>query len=294
MPLVGQVYHSERATLIQGDCLEVLRDLPDASVDAVITDPPYPCIKRSYGTWTEAEWWEMMLALVPDVRRVLKPTGSAVFVLQPNSKKLGSMRSWLWEFMVWICREWNMIQDAWWWNHAAMPEAHAIQGRLMRPSLKACVWCGSPDCYRDQESVLWSEAQANAVIEKCARARGDGRCTSPSGHGVSKQTVRGAARRRGGVTPFNVFPTNHGQGASKSVAASYGHGAGTPITLCRWWVRYICPSGGIVLDPFSGSGTVGVAAIKEGRNYIGIEINPAYCAIARGRLAEAEGDKVCR
>jgi hypothetical protein len=41
MPLIGQVYRSERATLIQGNCLEVLQDLPEASVDAVITDPPF-------------------------------------------------------------------------------------------------------------------------------------------------------------------------------------------------------------------------------------------------------------
>src|SRR4029077_6586706 len=87
-----------------------------------------------------------------------KPSGSAVFVLQPNSRKVGSMRLWLWEFMVWAGTEWNMVQDAWWGNISAMPEAHSIQGRLMRPSLKACVWLGHPGCFRDQDAVLWTES----------------------------------------------------------------------------------------------------------------------------------------
>ena len=55
-----------------GDCLDILPTLPDASIDAVITDPPYPHIKRDYGYWTEAEWWELIVeGVVPEVRRVL-------------------------------------------------------------------------------------------------------------------------------------------------------------------------------------------------------------------------------
>jgi len=104
----------ESDTIVCGDCLDILPTIPDASVDAVITDPPYPHIKRDYGTWTTKEWWEMVVeGVVPEVRRILKPTGSAVFILQPNSEKVGKMRGWLWEFMAWVCREWNMVQDAW-------------------------------------------------------------------------------------------------------------------------------------------------------------------------------------
>jgi hypothetical protein len=268
-----------------GDCRDVLPTLPDNSFDACICDPPYPCIKRSYGMLTEAEWFDLMRAVVPEVRRLLKPKGSAVFVLQPNSERVGRMRTWLWDFLAWVGREWGVVQDAYWWNTAAMPEAHAIQGRLMRPSLKTCVWAGSPDCYRNQDAVLWDEARAVAVVEKCARARNAARYAAPGGQCVSLQTVREASRRRGGVTPFNVFPTAHGQGRSKSVAGSYGHGAGTPLLLCDWWVRYLVPPGGTVLDPFAGSGTVGVAALRRGCTFVGVEKEPAYVEIARKRLA---------
>jgi DNA modification methylase len=46
-----------------------------------------------------------------------------------------------------------------------------------------------------------------------------------------------------------------------------------------------CPPGGVVLDPFVGSGTTGIAALSEGRNYIGIDLNPAYCALAEERIS---------
>jgi hypothetical protein len=270
--------------LLLGDCLEQIATIETASVDAIITDPPYPEINRPYGRMTEAEWDAMMRRLIPECRRVLKPTGSAVFILQPNSKKVGSMRPWLWEFMAWTCREWNMIQDAWWWNTNAIPEAHSIQGRLMRPSLKACVWLGSPGCYRDQDSVLWDESQRNKTARLVSRM---GRTSQPSGHGVVTARSRSACVARGGVTPFNVIPTAHGNGSSDRVAASHGHSAGTPMLLADWWTRYISPPGGLILDPFSGSGTMGLAAIKGGRDFIGIERDPGYFAIGQSRISAA-------
>jgi hypothetical protein len=129
--------------LHHGDCTAVLPTMPAASVDAVITDPPYPCIDREYGRWTEEEWFALMRVVVPECMRVLKPSGSAVFILQPNSERVGRMRTWLWEFMLWVGKEWGIVQDAWWWNHAALPVGGAITKGLLRASLKACVWVGA-------------------------------------------------------------------------------------------------------------------------------------------------------
>ena len=58
-----------------------------------------------------------------------------------------------------------------------------------------------------------------------------------------------------------------------------------PIDLMRWLVRLVTPPGGVVLDPFAGSGSTGCAALLEGFSFIGIEREPAYAAIARARLA---------
>ena len=66
------------------------------------------------------------------------------------------------------------------------------------------------------------------------------------------------------------------------------HFATMPITLASMCVRAGCKSGGVVLDPFTGAGTTALAALQQGRNFIGAELNPEYVAIARARIAEAQ------
>jgi len=63
-----------------------------------------------------------------------------------------------------------------------------------------------------------------------------------------------------------------------------------PIALCEWLVRLVCPPGGLVLDPFAGSASVGIACLRSGRRYLGIEKQPEYVEIARRRLG-SEGAK---
>lgn len=63
-----------------------------------------------------------------------------------------------------------------------------------------------------------------------------------------------------------------------------------PVALMRWLVRLVTPPGGIVLDPFMGSGTTGIAALQEGRAFVGIEREPEYHAIAEARIAHARGE----
>ena len=61
-----------------------------------------------------------------------------------------------------------------------------------------------------------------------------------------------------------------------------------PIALMRWLCRLVTPPGGLILDPFAGSGTTGIAALAEGYRFIGVEREASYCAIARRRIADAE------
>lgn len=279
--------YSVTVRLICGDAVEQMKTLSSASIDCVITDPPYPEIDRVYGRMTEAEWWEMIMSVCAETRRILKPTGSAVFILQPNSRKAGSMRGWLWEFMAWVCREWNMVQDVWWWNYAALPLGGIRRDiGLMRPSIKACVWAGDLKCYRLQQQVLWSKALLS-TIERSSRKRQEasGVLSSPSGRTVDPRKIMSTADERGGVTPHNLVPITSGNGGASSNAGAHGHGAGTPIELAKWWTRYICPPGGTVLDPFVGSGTMMLAAIEYGCNGIGIDKMPEYCEIAQSRIA---------
>jgi len=272
--------------IVQGNCLDILPTLADNSVDAVITDPPYPHIKRDYGYWTTEEWWELIVeGVTPEVRRILKPTGSAVFILQPNSEHIGQLRGWLWEFMAWVCREWNMVQDAWWFNHTAMPSSGATTHGLLRSSVKALVWRGKPDCYCNQEAVLWEESQVNKMQRLAKRFNNNKIMYYPSGHHVNRATMSAAVEKRGGVTPFNLLPIPNAN--SQTSSGAYGHGAGTPLALADWWTRYICPPGGVVLDPFCGAGTMGIAAVQNKCSFIGIERKPEYVEITNKRIQAA-------
>lgn len=266
----------------QGDAAAFLAALPAASVDAVISDPPYPEIDRPYGRLTETEWHALMRAVVAECRRILKPRGSAVFILQPNSERVGRMRPWLWEFMAWTAREWNQVQDAWWWNPAAQPTVHTHRAKgLLRPSVKAAVWLGAEDCYRDQSRVLWTQSEANAAVDREDRALR----RRPSGQNTRPGRQAAAADERGGVTPFNLFPCANTNSIDSGGAED--HGAATPLPLAAWWTRYIVPVGGLVVDPFVGSGTMGIAAVQHGASFTGCDKMPEYVEIARRRIEKA-------
>lgn len=270
-----------RHQLHHGDALDVLRSMPNASVDAVVTDPPYPEVDRHYGRMTVPQWELMIHSVVRECRRILTPTGSAVFILQPNSERVGRLRPWLFDFISWCCREWNVVQDAWWWNHASPPTVHCHEAYgLMRPSLKACVWVGAAECYRNQGAVLSKPSEA---MNKMAASVG--RRTRPSGMSMDQAAVASTVLRRGGVTPFNVQVAANT--ASSSSSGASGHGAGTPFAVCDWWVRYLTPPGGTVLDMFSGAGTVGLAAHSRGMRYIGVEKDRTSIDASISRLEDA-------
>ncbi len=270
-----------------GDCLDVLRGMKAGSVDAVVTDPPYPEIDRPYGRLTEPQWFDLMRGVVPECMRALKPQGSAVFILQPNSERVGRMRTWLWEFMAWVGKEWGIIQDAWWWNPTSPPTIHVQRKRGgLRPSVKACVWVGPSDCFKNQDAVLWEPSDAAKAEDRSDRALR----RIVGGQSMRRGRCAAAADERGGVTPFNLLPIPNSD--SQSSAGAHGHGAGTPLALCSWWVRYLCPPGGTVLDPFSGAATVGIAALKHGCKYIGIERDREYHRIARRRIEAARAQDV--
>jgi site-specific DNA-methyltransferase (adenine-specific) len=269
----------EATTLIYGDCRKELKKLPTRSVDAIITDPIYPEVSRDYGRITEEHWHSLMRTVVGECRRVLKPNGSAVFVLQPNYEKIGQMRSWLWEFVAWAAREWNVVQDVWWWNVNTLPTRSTYRTvGLLRQSVKMCVWLGEPECYRNQDAVLWEPSDATKALswsDHCLR-------NLPSGHNVRRGRIAQAASDRDGTTPFNLLPI-----AAANPTEHCGHPASTPVQLAAWWCRYILPPGGVLLDPFVGSGTMLLAGLDHGASkVIGIDREKKYLQIAKRRITQ--------
>jgi site-specific DNA-methyltransferase (adenine-specific) len=92
---------------------------------------------------------------------------------------------------------------------------------------------------------------------------------TPETVGDGRQTANDTAYQRGKTERRNTHPTCK------------------PVAVMRWLVRLVTPPGGTVVDPFTGSGTTGVAAALEGFGFIGCELSPEYAKIARARIAHA-------
>lgn len=265
-------------TLLHGDCRDLLPTLPPASADLALFDPPYPEVSREYGRLTEPDWHDLMRAVVRECRRVLKPSGSMVVVLQPNYERLGRMRLWPWEFVLWAAKEWNLIQDVYWHVPDALPSAGTDRDTgLLKTSVKWNVWLGPADCYRNQQAVLRTPSEPVTT-----RQRPEDLKAGPSGRTRRTGRMHRAALERGGSVPPNclVIPKNPGSPGSE------GHPAVTPLAVCEFWVKYLLPPGGTVLSPFCGSGTELLAGLNHGAgNVIGIEREMRYIEIARRRVA---------
>jgi DNA modification methylase len=104
----------------------------------------------------------------------------------------------------------------------------------------------------------------------------------PSGFTMRAGRAVTTALERGGTTPFNVIPLSNAD--SKTSGGAKGHGAATPYKLCDWWIKYICPQNGTVLDPFCGSATIGQAAYNNKCNYIGFEKDAKYFKLASNNI----------
>lgn len=120
---------------------------------------------------------------------------------------------------------------------------------------------------------------AQAIKEPCVRGFADSRLDAGKtlGHQLRRASHRprvdGGTRNKRDVWTVATAPF------------SGAHFAAFPPELIRPCIRAGCPAGGVVLDPFGGSGTTGLVAMQEGRRSILIELNPEYCTIARERIA---------
>jgi DNA modification methylase len=276
--------------------MDVLKTIPDHSVSCVVTDPPYPCAVKNYGVMSEEEWHSMMTIVLEECKRVIVPDGSAMFILQPNGKHVGEMRLWLYEFIIYAAKFWNLVQDVVWFNTIAMPNQWCNSKiGLLRPAIKYCVWIGNPDCYRNQQSVMLSAENMELNLHRYG-IKCQGTSTRESGYTVDEKRILKKSIDNKESTPFNVIVCSTtckrmpGDDHYMVEDGKFIHPAKTPEGVCHWWNNYICPPGGTVLDPFMGVATVGAAALKQKKNYIGIEHNEEYFNVAKKRL-ESLGNK---
>jgi site-specific DNA-methyltransferase (adenine-specific) len=227
----------ERApwTLHQGDCLAGLAELDDASVDVVITDPPYEA---------EANTSQRLVARAGGKLEV-EPIA---FPPITEAQRSASARH-----MARLARRWILVfcqvEAAMKWR-VALEAGGAVYKRT-------CLWVkpdGKPQYSGDRPGIGYE----SIVV-----------CHAP-----------GRSRWNGGGS-HGVFIVNKG-GDPRT-----GHQTQKPVALMELLVRLFSNPGELILDPFVGSGTTGVAAIRLGRRFLGWEMNFEYVAIAERRMAAA-------
>lgn len=308
-------------TIITGDSLEVLRSMADESVDMCVTSPPYYGL-RNYGVdgqigleATPEEYVEKLVEIFHEVRRILKPDGTLWLNLgdsyatssgpQPprnTRNQQGHTKKqvpagykpkdligipWLVAFAL-RADGWYLRQDIVWQKTNCMPES--VRDRCTRSHEYVFMLAKSRRYYFDGEAI--SEPITGNSTERYIRELKNGETSTPHlpRFGGSKYVTEGdpVDRRKGGSTYIPKLRRNKRDVWSTCTGGFKGaHFAVFPPALIRPCILAGCRPGGVVLDPFIGSGTTALVAIEEGRNYIGIEINPDYTTMATERIRQA-------
>ena len=262
--------------ILQGDSAEVLKTLPDNSIDLIVTSPPYADQRKStYGGITPDKYVEWFLPISEQLLRVLKPSGT--FVLNIKEKVVNGERStyvmelilamrkqgWLWtEEFIWHKKnsypgKWpNRFRDAW--------------ERLLQfnKSKKFAMY---------QEEVMvpmgdWAKSRLKNLSDTDKR-----RDNSKVGSGFGKNISNWIDREK-------AYPTNVLHLATE--CNNKKHSAAFPEELPEWFIKLFTKEGDMVLDPFAGSGTTLFVAERMGRSAIGIEIMEDYYKMIKNQLEE--------
>lgn len=253
----------------EGDCIEVMRRMAPESIDAIITSPPYAMQRKAtYGGVPEADYPAWTVAWMNEARRLLKPDGSVVINIRPHIKN-GQISDYTLRTRL-ALRDagWAEVDEMIWHKRTAMPTGSPRKPRRSWESLHWFAKHGQP----------WSDAKASGNANPRRTTMNEGQAhRNRWGHDyIGGNSTPSVARCPDVVSLPNAKEAT-------------GHPASYPPALAEWIARLVCPPGGTILDPFSGSGSTGVAAIRNGWSYVGIDAVPDYTAMSRVRLESLGG-----
>lgn len=258
--------------LYTGDCIEVMRTLPAGSVDAIVTSPPYAEQRKStYGGIPEKDYPDWTVMWMSEAWRLLKPDGSVIINISPHIKE-GQISDYVLRTRLALRRAgWAELDEIVWHKRDAMPTGSP---RRPRRSWESLLWFG-------KHGRAWSDAKAAGQPHSFPNgfARSDAAKANGWGHGGTGGVTAPSGRVR--VANVVALP--------KPKRSEYHHPAPFHWKLPEWCGKLICPPGGTILDPFNGSGTTGVAALRNGWHYIGIDEVEEYIQMSQKRLEHEQG-----
>lgn len=292
------IYETDLGAAYCADSLEFLPTLADASVDLIVTSPPYALhFKKEYGNADQADYVAWFLPFAREFKRVLKPDGSFVLNVGGAWTPGAPVRS-LYHFrlLLALCDEvdFNLCQEFFWYNPAKMPApAEWVNVRRMRvkDSVEYIFWLSASKFPRaDNSKVLQAYSKDMQRLIK----RGVKNTKRPSGH-LIKDTF---AADKGGSIPPNLIECGNNESNSRYIKQSKAdgkkvHPARFPAELPRFFIEFLTEPDDLVLDPFAGSNTTGAVAEKLGRRWIAVEKISEYAGDSELRFEEEDDAQRC-
>ncbi|MFD5069169.1 DNA-methyltransferase [Streptomyces sp. NPDC058369] len=268
----------ESVRLITGNSLEAVRNLPPSSIDCVVTSPPYFGL-RDYGNPDQigqgslTEYVDDIVSVFNGVYAALKPSGTFWLNVGDTYQSSGGTIGIGKNASVGSTRREGSKARVRVKTHLPDKNLLGIPWRLAF-ALQDAGWIL-------RSEIIWSKPNPmpESVQDRPTRAFEYVFLLTKSkkyyyNHEAVREPRTGGTGTRSGrnVWSFAVSPGQE------------GHAATFPVELAQRCITAGCPEGGVVLDPFSGSGTTGVAALNRKSKYIGIDLVPEYHAIAMGRM----------
>ena len=253
--------------IYNGDCLELMKEIPDKSVDCIICDLPYG---------TTACKWDSVIPfnkLWEHYKRVIKPTGAIVlFGQQPFTSAL-------------IMSNIEMYKYNWVWQKESGTNFLNAHHQPLKVTEDICVFGKSATteskkgvylAYNPQMRQGFTPYACKSGAQKTDTAMVRGKCKAQNGGTI---TVSNGER-----FPVNVLTFQRDREKL--------HPTQKPVELIRYLIRTYTNEGDLILDNCIGSGTTAVAAIKEKRHFIGMELNKEYYDIACKRVENEKNNPI--
>lgn len=275
----------------EGNSLAVMRRIDDATIDLVVTSPPYALeFKKEYGNVAKERYVEWFLPFAEEIKRILKPDGSFVLNIGGSYNSGYPTRSiYHFKLLVALCEElsFHLAQECFWYNPAKLPapaEWVNVRRCRVKDSVEYIWWLSpSPTPRANNRGVLvpYSKDMIR-LIDKGFRAK-----QRPSGHNITAKFQRD----RGGAIPSNLIirGNNESNSAYMKRLAELGekaHPARYPSAIPEFFINFLTLPEAIVLDPFAGSNTTGAVADKLNRRWIAIEMNARYLEASKVRFSQ--------
>jgi len=291
------LYHTASGQAYVGDALDLLAELPDNSIDLVMTSPPFALLRqKTYGNVEETEYVRWIKPFGQEVFRVLKESGSFVLDLG-GAYRAGIPSRSLYNFRVLLafCDDigFHLAEDFYWFNPAKLPSPiEWVNKRKIRAKDAVnTVWWFSKTAFpkADVRKVLapYSDRMKKLIEDPESFYTPNKR---PSGHDISA----GFGKDNGGAIPSNLLsiPNTDSNSSYLRLCKELGlerHPARFPSELPAFFIKMLTAEGDVVLDIFGGSNTTGFTAEALNRRWLTFEMNRAYLTSSALRFLEGHG-----